>query len=155
MNIFILDKAPIKCTRYHCDKHVIKMLLESAQMLCTVIWLHQGVAPYKPTHIKHPCVQWICQSVGNWHWLVRLSAALNEEYKYRFSHICNHKSYDVINGLSVPKLPSIGRTSFIQVMPDEYKYSTDPVSAYRKFYIAEKGYFCQWTKRKKPYWFKL
>jgi hypothetical protein len=35
MNIFYLDKDPIKAAEYSCDKHVVKMILESAQMLCT------------------------------------------------------------------------------------------------------------------------
>lgn len=56
MNIFYLDDDIETCARYHCDKHVIKMILESAQILCTVLWINQIPAPYRSTHKHHPCV---------------------------------------------------------------------------------------------------
>ena len=57
MNIFYLDKDPQQAAKYHCDKHVVKMILESAQMLCTVVNEISGgqVTPYKSTHKNHPC----------------------------------------------------------------------------------------------------
>ena len=35
MNIFYLSTNTDECARYHCDKHVVKMILETAQMLST------------------------------------------------------------------------------------------------------------------------
>jgi len=39
MNLFILDTDPDKCAEYHIDKHVTKMQLECAQMMCTNHWI--------------------------------------------------------------------------------------------------------------------
>jgi len=154
MNIFILDENPVKCAEYHCDKHVVKMLLESAQMLCTVSWIYGLSAPYRPTHQKHPCTLWVSTSLGNWNWLVSLCDALNEEFKYRFSHIHNHKSYDVIKELVTPEFPKLRQTPFAQAMPLQYREKGNAVLAYRRFYLAEKKHFCSWTKRTPPEWFR-
>ena len=64
MNIFKLDATPELCAQVHCDKHVSKMILESAQMLCTVFWSNNQTAPYKPVHAKHPCTLWAGASLG-------------------------------------------------------------------------------------------
>ena len=42
MNIFILDKDPMKAAMMLCDRHVPKMIVESAQMLSTVHRLLDG-----------------------------------------------------------------------------------------------------------------
>lgn len=61
MNIFYLDENPNLCAQYHCDRHVIKMILESAQLLCTALNVVAGqqVTPYKSTHVNHPCSIWV------------------------------------------------------------------------------------------------
>lgn len=152
LNIFYLDSDITKCARFHADKHVIKMILESAQVLCSVLWMHGIRAPYKPTHLKHPCVLWANHSLSNWYWLKDLAGALNEEYKYRFNHENNHKSYDVILSLETPPLIDLGLTERPQVMPDEFKH-IDAVSAYRHYYKVGKSHLAQWTKREAPDWF--
>lgn len=81
MNIFYFDEDVDTCARYHCDAHVIKMILESAQILCTVSWMHEIPAPYRPTRQKHPCVIWSNESMANWLWLKDLACALNQEYQ--------------------------------------------------------------------------
>lgn len=153
MNIFYLLDADIaQCARFHCDKHVVKMILESAQVLCSVLSLYHIETPYRPTHLKHPCVIWASESLSNWLWLKNLAGALNEEYKYRFNHTKNHKSYDVILKLETPPMIDLGLTQRPQVFPDEFKQA-DPVEAYRHYYKARKQHLAQWTKREKPYWF--
>lgn len=152
MNIFYLDEDITKCARFHCDKHVIKMILESAQILCSVLWMHDVKAPYRLTHIHHPCVIWANESLSNWLWLKDLAKALNDEYKYRFNHEKNHKSYDVILNLEVPSIIDHGLTERPQVMPDEFK-QVDPVKAYRAYYKARKREIARWTKRDIPAWF--
>ena len=152
MNIFYLDSVITQCARDHCDKHVVKMILESAQILCSVLWMHDIKAPYKPTHLHHPCVLWANQSLSNWLWLKQLSGALNEEYKYRFNHKKNHKSYDVVLKLQNPSIIDLGLTERPQALPDEFK-QTDPVKAYRQYYKARKLHLAQWTKREIPVWF--
>ena len=76
MNIFKLDKTPQLCAQTHCDKHVSKMILESAQMLCTTLWTNGQSAPYKPVHAKHPCTLWVGASLENWLWLKELAIYL-------------------------------------------------------------------------------
>jgi len=83
MNIFVLDNNIQKAAEYHVDKHVVKMILESAQILSTVVRSTRIDKGYKSTHEKHPCVLWCKSSLSNWRWLKSLSEALNEEYKYR------------------------------------------------------------------------
>ncbi|MBC8282988.1 MAG: hypothetical protein H8E32_04185 [Nitrospinae bacterium] len=153
MNIFILDKDIQKCAQYHCDRHVVKMILESAQMLSTGVRLSGLDEGYKMTHPNHPCSLWVMESLANWKWLRELSKALNEEYRFRFDRKVNHKSYDLICSLSLPKISDLGLTPFTQAMPDEYRHK-NPVKAYRKYYKGEKSSLFKWTKRPKPPWIK-
>lgn len=152
MNIFVLDNNIKKCVQYHTDKHIIKMILESAQMLCTVLHTTGVDAPYKKTHVKHPCTIWATESLENWLWLKEFTLALNEEYKFRYNKDVDHKSATVAMGLPTPKLPSKGLTTFAKAMPDELKRIKDPVEAYRKYYMQEKRHIAQWTNRPKPEW---
>jgi hypothetical protein len=154
MNIFILDLDIQKCAEYHCDQHVIKMPLESVQILCTALNKKGFETPYRPTHVKHPCVLWVEESYDNFLWLVELASALNSEYKYRFDKNKNHQSISVIPKIEKFKYQRIGLTPFAQAMPDKYKIRGDPVAAYRQFYLAEKMHFAKWTKREVPHWAK-
>lgn len=153
MNIFALDKDPKLAARYHVDRHVIKMILESAQILCTVNTMYGLPVPYRSTHVNHPCVKWAAKSAQNWLWLYRLAHYLNLEYKYRYGKCVNHKSWDVIESLDVPRIPQVEMTPFYQAMPEEYKTS-DPIKAYRAYYKYGKVHLHMWTKRKEPYWLK-
>ena len=153
MNIFVLDYNIKKCAKYHCDKHVVKMILESAQILCTVSNLSGLKTPYLSTHIKHPCVKWAMESIQNWRWLRQLSIALNEEFKYRFEHKKDHKAYKIIKDLQEPPLPNIGLTEHPQTMPDVYKVMGNPVQAYRNYYVGMKTSFATWKKRRRPKWY--
>jgi hypothetical protein len=152
VNIFILDEDPETCARYHCDKHVVKMILESAQMLSTISRLNGGgEVGYKPTHKNHPCTKWVGQSLTNWFWLQKLTEYLNQEYIHRYNKEENHKSYDVAKKLIVPNLPVLGLTPFAQAMPDQYK-NADTVTAYRTYYLQEKTKLLQWKNRLTPEW---
>jgi len=93
MNIFYLDKDPRLCTRYHCDKHVVKMILESAQLLCTAVNVLAGeqVTPYKSTHVNHPCSIWIRESYWNWNYTYKLMLELELEWNHRYQHNKSHK----------------------------------------------------------------
>lgn len=153
MNIFVLDSNIKQCAEYHTDKHIIKMILESAQMLSTACRLSGIDAGYKTTHKNHPCTKWVRESLSNWLWLRLLTKELNNEYRYRYDKSVNHKSYDVILSLPLPNIPDKGLTQFPQAMPNEYK-NNNPIKAYRKYYIGEKQHFANWTKREPPFWFK-
>ena len=153
MNIFVLDQNIEKCAQYHADQHVVKMILESAQMLCTVLNQNGIRAPYKSTHGKHPCTLWAGESLRNWEWLRRLALCLNEEYRYRYDRQMDHRSAAVVMGLPVPPLEDRGLTEFAQAMPERYRVPGNAVQAYRNYYIGEKAFFATWTKRDPPPWF--
>ena len=153
MNIFLLDHDIERCAQYHCDQHVVKMILESVQLLCTALNKLNLETPYKSTHSNHPCVLWVGESFANFLWLKDLAFFLTDEYRYRFDKQENHRSIDVLHAISGYRYARRGLTPFAQAMPDEYKVPGDAVSAYRRFYIAEKQRFARWTRRDKPEWF--
>jgi hypothetical protein len=157
MNIFVLDQNPRLAGMMHCDKHVSKMLLESAQMICTTINHIGGVSPYKTSHLNHPCSVWARASSENLNWLSYLAKELNNQYRVRYNKDHNHKSWEVIKHvikhnetLITEKMHHIGPTPFVLAMPEQYKCS-DPVQAYRAYYKSKE--FAQWNKGvPTPYW---
>jgi hypothetical protein len=155
MNIFVLDTDPIKCAQYHCDKHVVKMVLESTQLLNNALYINDiAYSPYyRITHLNHPASLWASKSLANYEWLICLAKALSEEYTYRYNKI--HKCASIVdqldNSLSKNKLPKLGLSTFEQCMPEQYR-SNDPVKAYRSYMRNEKAYFAVWTKREVPNW---
>jgi hypothetical protein len=153
MNIFVLDCDIRRCARYHADQHVVKMILEGTQMLCTVLNQNGIKAPYKSTHTRHPCTLWTGRSLTNWKWLRRLTLELNREFTYRYRKHTDHESAVIVRALSLPPIPDVGLTEFAQAMPEMYRVPGDAVSAYRNFYVGEKARFAKWTRRRKPRWF--
>jgi hypothetical protein len=153
MNIFILNESDVtKCAQQHCDKHVVKMILEHAQMLSTAVRESGIDEGYKSTHVNHPCNIWVRESLSNWNWLWNLTDELHREWQYRFNHSHNHKSWDVVSKLPSPKIKDIGLTDFAQAMPDECKSSNAQI-AYRKYYKNHKQHLAQWTSRPVPQWY--
>ena len=149
MNIFYLHSNIKFCARYHCDKHVIKMILETAQLLCTALWTLGIEAPYRKTHVNHPCAIWCRKSKQNWMWLRDLGLALCKEYTYRYGKI--HKTQQVLESLMCPDLPSDKFTPPPQCMPEQYKHKKC-IKAYRLYYINEKSHLFSWKKRNIPFW---
>lgn len=153
MNIFILSNSPTLAAQDQCDKHVVKMVLESAQLLCTSISILSGIdTPYKKTHVNHPCTQWVMESRANFRWLVIHAVALCHEYDYRYGKI--HKSEKVIHwcGNNTPHFDKQELTPFALAMPDKYK-SDDAVESYRNYYKGEKTAIAKWNKnRAAPSW---
>ena len=153
MNIFILHNNPTRAAQMQCDKHVVKMILESCQMLSTIHHLHNSPSPYKPTHKNHPCTVWARECRANYVWLVTHALALCKEYTYRYGK--KHKSEDIIaQQLQYPPatLPILRMTPFALAMPEEYKCNS-AVKSYRTYYIRDKASIAKWTKRKEPKWF--
>jgi hypothetical protein len=155
MNIFVLDKNPFTAAKFHINKHVPKMIVESAQMLSTAHHVLDGEKPgiYKISNKNHPCNIWLRQSKQNYEWLFDLALGLVEEYKIRYENK-HHKTEDVLmNLMSTPdNIPLLGVTEFAQAMPDAYKNACT-VTAYRNYYMHEKRNFAAW-KTQKPYWWK-
>ena len=156
MNIFVLDQDPVIAAQYHCDKHVVKMILESCQLLCTAHRVVDNTSRllntdlYKATHINHPCSRWVRETLANYLWTYSLFLGLCAEYRKRYDriHSC-HTLYTM--ALSVPPSLSGERTEFVQAMPEQYK-DQDAVKAYRNYYIGEKSKFAKW-KTQTPSWF--
>jgi hypothetical protein len=155
MNIFILDYNTKKCAQYHCDKHVVKMILETAQLLCGVHHVTDQVTdqvPYKLSHKNHPCSIWVRSSLSNYLYLCDLGLELCKEYTYRYGK--RHKSQDVIEWCMInkPQIPDIDFTTPPKAMPDEYKV-IDVVESYRNYYMGSKKNFAVWKNRNIPEWF--
>ena len=160
MNIFFLDNDIRKCAQYHCDKHVVKMILETAQLLCGVHHMTPQVAPqvapqvpYKLSHKNHPCAIWSRESLTNYLVLCELGLELCYEYTYRYGR--RHKSQDVIEWCvtNKPSIVDIGYTQPPKAMPDEYKVDS-VVESYRNYYRGAKVSFAVWKNREKPCWFE-
>ncbi len=152
MNIFVLDRNIRKCAQYHCDQHVVKMTLESVQILCTVLNERGVSTPYKSTHSQHPCVLWAAASSDNFLWLRELAMELNREYRYRYAKTCDHGALAALPDISLGNWSPSGLTEFVQVMPEQYRYKNNPVRAYRAFYRGQKALFARWKKRRPPLW---
>jgi len=152
LNIFILDWDTKKCARYHNDKHCVKMILETAQLLCGAHWLSNSEAPYKLSHKNHPCAIWVRTSLSNYNWLCKLGLDLCEEYTYRYGK--THKSQQIIEWCINNKIDiaDTGLTEAAKAMPFDYK-EDDVVQSYRNYYMGEKRGFAIWSKRQKPSWF--
>lgn len=154
MNIFILDYDLEKSAKYHCDQHVNKMILEAAQIICTVNHIknnHIVPIPYKPTHSKHPCTLWATKSLENYLYVLDYAHYLNEEAKSRYNKSTNHKSFDVLMNLHFPDFDLVTRTEFARAMPDEFKQMPDIVEAYRAYYKTKE--FATWNRCDKPDWY--
>lgn len=152
MNIFVLDYSPTKAAEYHCDKHAVKMVVESCQILSSAAHLRGAKStPYKPSFLHHPCVKWAAESQANYVWLLALTKELLEQYRLRYNKA--HACYEVFRQLVryVARFPQIGLTSFALAMPEKFKLIQEPVLAYRQYYICEKARFAKW-KLGAPYW---
>ena len=158
MNIFYFDECPIKSARAQPDKMLVKMPLETAQMLCTAHRELDGNeyadanGLYKRAYWNHPCTIWARESSANYFWLYKHFLALGREYTFRYGKI--HKSVDKLSRALFKQpdnISRIGMTTLAQAMPDEYKHD-DPTVAYRDYVIHEKHY-AKWEQgRDKPEW---
>jgi hypothetical protein len=151
VNVFAVDRDPIRAARALCDRHVVKMTLETAQILCTAARTRLGrEAPYRATHADHPCVAWAAARRENWEWLVRHGLALADEYERRFGRV--HRSRAVIARMArrgPSRAAARRRQPFAQVMPERYR-GPDAVAAYRRYYIGDKARFATWRPPSQP-----
>lgn len=152
MNIFVSDLCPVKSAIALDDKRVVKMTLESAQLLCTV--LGKG---YSPTHVNHPCTKWAAASPSNTYWLYRHFLALAAEYFFRYGK--KHASYEVIATIDKPlrEMADVPPPHLFIVCPGSDGIS-DPTHLYRSILAAKwrtDKRPPRWTKRNPPTWIML
>ena len=161
MNIFAVNTCPRVSAEQLCDKHVVKMILETGQILSTVHrrYGNEDERLYKSTHAKHPSTLWAGDCQINYDWLFEHFTALNDEYWFRYGkdHLTYKKLNDVV--FRAPKGMKVGKFSLpTPAMPDECKIvkadgSYDVVESYRKYYREHKKHIAKWTKRAIPSWF--
>jgi len=154
MNIFILDKDPKKAAKQQIDKHVVKMPLETAQMLCSALIRHgKKDTPYRQAHKNHPCTLWVGETRSNFLWMIEHGIALSEEYTRRYGR--RHKSQDVIEWCQkyLENIPEGKQTTFAQAMPEQYR-DKNPVVAYRNYYLGDKAHIAAWKQNKPAWWDK-
>jgi len=176
MNIFYLDKNPKVCAEMHLDKHVVKMIIEYAQLLSTAHRVLDGVITegksqsgrkqtkyvldderegilYSATHINHPSAIWVRQSQANYVWLYELFGWLCNEYTHRYGK--NHATARLDSELMIPpkNIPLGEFTEPTPAMPDTYKVKNDAIKSYQNYYIHDKSRFAKWKNRETPEWF--
>lgn len=151
MNIFVVDDDPRQAARDLCNKHVPKMLVETAQLLSTALRLRGEPLPenaYRSTHAHHPCTLWVATSVENASWTWHHGHELSLEYTRRFGKV--HRTAALIDALAhVGDVDYVAHTPFALAMPDEWK-SDDAVDSYRAFYVVAKSRFAKWKPRAHP-----
>ena len=174
MNIFYLHKEPEVSARLHCDKHVVKMIIEYAQMLSTAHrmvdgeqyyglskngrriarWRHPNSnlenVLYKASHINHPSAVWVRENAIQYQYMYDLFVALCDEYTYRYGkvHMTDSKLRDVLNNIP-DNMPLGDWREPPQAMPDDVK-SENSLDAYHKYYREYKKSFAKWTNREVP-----
>lgn len=175
MNIFVVDEHPVRAANQMIDKHVVKMILESGQMLSTAHRVLDGEEwtdyskngrrikrwrlsderedrLWKASFVNHPCTRWVMESLSNYRWLGIHAVALSREYTRRYGR--THASQPLMEYLlnKAPiNLKDKGLTKFAQAMPDEYK-NESATEAYRAYYKGEKSRIAKWTNADVPEW---
>ena len=178
INIFYLDKDQYACARDHLDKHVVKMILEYAQLLSTAHRVLDGVVTegvsttgrkrksyviddsrenrlYAATHVNHPSAIWVRKSRENYLWLTNMLMILCKEYTHRYGKI--HKvERDGLCWLLKNVPTNIGAEGWSEpttAMPEDYKVPGDAITSYRNYYLKDKVRIARWTNRSMPNWF--
>lgn len=176
MNIFILDESPVAAAQYQHDRHVVKMIVETCQMLSTALRIEQRLAwrymalfdeqpkvseylmktLYKPTHANHPCNMWARATPANFTWLTQHLCALLNEYEHRFpnrQHACCRLRDLFVDVAATLRCSSASRAAFA-ICAGEYSIAGDAVASYRNLYLKEKIFqnHVKWTNRSRPDW---
>lgn len=156
MNIFYLDSNPALAASYHGDAHVLKMILESAQLLSSAHHVAGSSSLitsniYRLTHVNHPCAIWTRKSKQNYEWLFALFTALLDEYSFRYGKL--HKSRLLIPYLAIPPV-SLSDEAFTTppLVMDVAFIKDDAVESYREYYRLAKSHLHRYTKRDWPSW---
>ena len=181
MNIFFLDRSPEICSQMHCDKHVVKMIIEYAQLMSTAHRVLDGNKTvenvkgrklqrwnlndprndvlYKASHVNHPSAVWTRASLSNYLWLYQMWSHLLREYTFRYGK--RHETEKLLFALAKHpnNIPTSGWSDPPPAMPDDCKVSVkngyDSLASYRNYYLLKKSHFAKWTKRNVPTWYSF
>jgi len=129
VNIFATSPCPVESARFLDDKRVIKMILESAQLLSTAITLTGGEGPYRITHQNHPCSVWARSTRSNYLWLFDHFVALCDEYEARYNRLHKCEELSQVFYESADKILDGDMTPFMNCTPHK---STPVHEAYIK-----------------------
>ena len=164
MNIFVTSYCPEQCAWALDDKRLVKMVLETAQMISTVMRSF-GITDsrlYKSTHKNHPCTRWTSESLPNFCWTLTHGIALAEEYTHRYGK--THKSATIFDtarewaDIIAVHLPSSLLTEHVIATAWGDLKELNPVDAYREMMRRkwaqdeENGRPPKWTLRGAPEW---
>jgi hypothetical protein len=163
VNIFAVNNDPRLAARDLPDKLIVKMPTESLQLLTPWAFNTHNVYIQKPDGTNygikgfahHPCAKWLYESPANVGWLLCHALEMNLEYSRRYGKVHGTtQGLDQIADLLYwhePDLSWSAHTPFVQAMPEEFKISGDPVTAYRNYINGYKGY-AEWRYSEKPDW---
>jgi hypothetical protein len=173
MNLFLLSKNLKHCAKYHCDRHVVKMILEYAQLLSTVFWvlepkkaekLYEKGIIYKKTHINHPVSIWAREHPNNYKVIARLGVYLTREYTYRYGKIHKTTPKLLFFRKTFPKFSKCDKklsgpwntTESPQCFGEGNDYLKDcnVIRGYRNYYNNCKSHLFSWKNRPAPKWIK-
>ena len=157
MNIFFLSLKPRECAQFHCDKHVVKMIVEYCQLLSTAHHVLSGDrAPkgiYKSTHKSHPSALWVMEGLVNYEWLHELLVALCKEYTHRYHRVHKCESSGLVELLRKAPVSIPNRQTPMRLaMPEEHKDPASAIRSYREYYSTGKAHLLVWTNRRRPRW---
>jgi len=159
VNLFVSDRRPTESARALADRHVVKMTVETAQILWSAVHLSAPgrVLPgaYRPTHLGHPFVRWAAATRANFEWAVAHGFALSAEYGHRYGRW--HVSWVAIMGAAAMDdcIANGGLTPFALAMDDDLRDEGDPHGSYRRCLsrkYAAWGSMARWTRRDPPTW---
>lgn len=118
MQVFVTDKCPVTSAKNLDDKRVVKMVLETAQLLSNAMHIMGEEGPYKRTHMNHPCTKWAAESINNFYWLFSHFMALSTEYTKRYGKV--HKCNDLSSVFLAHILNKDTELEVIHAMPTEF-----------------------------------
>lgn len=182
MNIFYFNRDVKQCAKEHCDKHVVKMIIEYAQLLSTAhrvldgteitiiknnrkkkIWLLEDSdfddVLYAATHVNHPSAKWVRQCYENYSWLLNLWIQLCFEYSKRYGK--THKTFSTLfSHLIHAPINIVHDTKFSapwRAMPDQFKVDKSQQDycqlSYQNYFKTEKKHLANWKNNEIPKWF--
>ena len=167
MNIFVTNPDPHKSATELPDKHVVKMPLETCQMLSIIYskWYYDwgelykkdgtAYATEKGAFRNHPCTKWVAAHDDNLQWLLQHGISLCNEYESRFNkkHACERTIR--LASLVAPDGCPEKHKPFVRAMPDDLKYDTtvDTVTAYRMYLSTKPWIHSNYSRTvHKPSW---